>query len=359
MADFIAGYISGAIGILVGNPLDVLKTRLQASTPSPSPSPSFNTTTTTTTLPAQTRITTTAAVLPRLSYRDAFRGIAAPVVTYGALNAVLFATYNRSLAVLNSGRAQGHGVGVQEQEQMYTPYWTYFAAGCAAGLATFVISAPTEVVKCRAQVVREGAPGGAFTTPASLTAVRSTSSLEVARSLWRNTGLKGFYHGGTVTALRDSIGYGFYYLSYEMAKEGWDRVFAPSNPEIGDVKGTGDGGAGMNAKKILLCGGLAGVVTWTSVFPLDVVKTRVQTQDLVLLQQQHPTGRTEASSLLDNMPKERRPLGAWSVATQAYRNEGIGVFFRGLGICCARAFVVNAVQWAVYEWAMAAMMAKD
>jgi solute carrier family 25 carnitine/acylcarnitine transporter 20/29 len=27
--------------------------------------------------------------------------------------------------------------------------------------------------------------------------------------------------------------------------------------------------------------------------------------------------------------------------------EGIGVFFKGLGICSARAFFVNAVQWAV------------
>ena len=29
-ADFWAGYLSGAFGILVGNPLDLLKTRLQA-----------------------------------------------------------------------------------------------------------------------------------------------------------------------------------------------------------------------------------------------------------------------------------------------------------------------------------------
>jgi solute carrier family 25 (mitochondrial carnitine/acylcarnitine transporter), member 20/29 len=29
-ADFWAGYVSGAIGIVVGNPLDLLKTRLQA-----------------------------------------------------------------------------------------------------------------------------------------------------------------------------------------------------------------------------------------------------------------------------------------------------------------------------------------
>jgi solute carrier family 25 carnitine/acylcarnitine transporter 20/29 len=29
-ADFWAGYVSGAVGIIIGNPLDIVKTRLQA-----------------------------------------------------------------------------------------------------------------------------------------------------------------------------------------------------------------------------------------------------------------------------------------------------------------------------------------
>jgi solute carrier family 25 carnitine/acylcarnitine transporter 20/29 len=29
-ADFWAGYVSGAVGIVIGNPLDLIKTRLQA-----------------------------------------------------------------------------------------------------------------------------------------------------------------------------------------------------------------------------------------------------------------------------------------------------------------------------------------
>jgi solute carrier family 25 carnitine/acylcarnitine transporter 20/29 len=29
-SDFVAGYISGAVGILIGNPLDLVKVRLQA-----------------------------------------------------------------------------------------------------------------------------------------------------------------------------------------------------------------------------------------------------------------------------------------------------------------------------------------
>jgi solute carrier family 25 (mitochondrial carnitine/acylcarnitine transporter), member 20/29 len=99
--------------------------------------------------------------------------------------------------------------------------------------------------------------------------------------------------------------------------------------------------------KVLLCGGLAGIVTWASIFPLDVIKTRVQTQVLYHEHRLHAEHRT----LLQSDVLERR-LGSFEVAKQAYRNEGVGVFFRGLGICSVRAFVVNAVQWAVYEWMM-------
>ena len=115
---------------------------------------------------------------------------------------------------------------------------------------------------------------------------------------------------------------------------------------------------------VLLCGGIAGVVTWASVFPLgehfssspqmcdtnvreDVIKTRVQTQKMPNHVSIAPT--SEHTSLLG--APERR-LGAVQIAREAYRNEGLAVFFRGLGICSARAFIVNAVQWAMYEWVM-------
>lgn len=42
-SDFWAGYISGALGIIIGNPLDVVKVRLQAGNSSNAPSrPNLN-----------------------------------------------------------------------------------------------------------------------------------------------------------------------------------------------------------------------------------------------------------------------------------------------------------------------------
>ena len=171
-ADFIAGYVSGAIGIVVGNPLDLVKTRLQASA-----------------LPSTTAVNSlNTAALPWPKYFEHWtalaRGATAPILGYGALNGLLFATYNRSLALLNTGDL--HGTPVSPQ------LWQIWTAGALGGFASFVVSAPTEIVKCRAQV----------SSPPQ-------SSQEVFRDLWRTSGVRGLYAGGAITSVRDAVGYGF------------------------------------------------------------------------------------------------------------------------------------------------------
>ncbi|KAI4931352.1 hypothetical protein J4E85_003944 [Alternaria conjuncta] len=295
-ADFWAGYVSGAAGIIIGNPLDLIKTRLQAGPSSQN-------------VEATSPATTGAVTAPR-GFKGQFenagtlvRGATAPILTYGALNALLFMTYNRTLTLLHDSPASP------------TNYSKVFLAGATGGLASFIVSAPTELVKCRAQVATNA----------------TTTSWSVARDVWKAEGIRGLYYGGGITSVRDAVGYGFYFWSYELSKQAW------SSPDDSDRE---------TAMKVLLCGGLAGVITWASIFPLDVIKTRVQTQIL-----HAPMRHGEGSALLGSETPRAR-LSAVEVARHAYKTEGAGVFFRGLGICSIRAFVVNAVQWAVYEWMM-------
>lgn len=90
----------------------------------------------------------------------------------------------------------------------------------------------------------------------------------------------------------------------------------------------------LAALKILLCGGIAGVVTWTSVFPLDVIKTRLQ------------AGTIETSQDRPLLPSRihTRDASSIKVAREVYQTEGLKAFYRGLGVCSFRAFIVNAVQ---------------
>lgn len=312
-ADFWAGYISGAAGILIGNPLDLLKVRLQAG-PSPlSAAPTIPSGTENIRQTYASQFTTAASLV---------RGATAPILGYGALNALLFVTYNRSVNLLSNGSL--YRSSPPEIPPTLTTTWI---AGAVGGLATWVVSTPTELIKCRAQMSN---------TP--------ISSLGIAREIVRSEGIRGLYLGGVVTALRDSIGYGFYFWAYEIGTRWMSSKMETDRRDSGM----------QEAAKVLLCGGIAGIVTWASVFPLDVIKTRVQTQPV------HRFETPEISPLLRistgigaTVNAEQRPrLGALETTRAAYRDEGIAVFFRGLTVCSARAFIVNAAQWAVYEWIM-------
>lgn len=187
-ADFWAGYVSGAVGILVGNPLDLIKTRLQAGNDSQS-NKSASQSTTSSAIGNDPKVTPSRNFNTWTSYA---RGAAAPILGYGALNALLFVTYNRTLSLLTSGNFHFGKPGGTEPLEMQASAWKIWTAGAVGGLATFVVSAPTELVKCRAQVAEP-----------------ARSSWEVFREVWRDGGLRGLYAGGAVTSLRDGIGYGF------------------------------------------------------------------------------------------------------------------------------------------------------
>lgn len=100
--------------------------------------------------------------------------------------------------------------------------------------------------------------------------------------------------------------------------------------------------ARQEAMKVLLCGGIAGIVTWASVFPLDMIKTRIQAQ--TPWETSPSLVPQDRQSLLRPAQAQGRVLGAFEIAREAYRTEGLRVFYRGLGICSVRAFIVNAVQ---------------
>ncbi|KAF1361615.1 mitochondrial carrier [Lizonia empirigonia] len=292
-ADFWAGYVSGAVGIIIGNPLDLVKTRLQAG-PKHVADASTSTSTATTAAPRNFRG----------QFENAGTLVRAPILGYGALNALLFMTYNRTLTLLSDSPAAPNS------------FAKVFLAGATGGFASFVVSAPTELIKCRAQVSTE----------------RHATSWSIAKQIWMKDGIRGLYYGGGITSVRDAVGYGFYFWSYEWSKQAW------TSPDDTDRE---------TAMKVLMCGGFAGIVTWASIFPMDVIKTRVQTQIL----QSEPVRTGEQQSLL-HAEGRRTQMGAIQIARHAYQTEGAGFFFRGLGICSVRAFIVNAVQWAVYEWMM-------
>ncbi|KAJ5259510.1 hypothetical protein N7478_012491 [Penicillium angulare] len=282
-ADFWAGYLSGALGIVIGNPLDVVKVRLQAGNAGYTPPSHLN------------RLEKASSLV---------RGAAAPILGYGALNAILFVAYNRSLRVLDPSVVDPTNPGG-------TSFYKIWVAGAAGGLASWTVSAPTEFIKCRAQL--DPRP--------------QTSSWSVAKDIYHNRGWRGLYFGGGITSARDAIGYGFYFWSYELCK----RMMTTENETSHQA-----------TLKVLLCGGIAGIVTWGSVFPLDMVKTRLQAQTMHDTRGVHGLSGPNAEG--QPLLRPRQPLNTLQIAQETYRAEGLKAFYRGLGVCSIRAFIVNAVQ---------------
>jgi solute carrier family 25 (mitochondrial carnitine/acylcarnitine transporter), member 20/29 len=93
--------------------------------------------------------------------------------------------------------------------------------------------------------------------------------------------------------------------------------------------------------KILSCGGIAGIVTWASIFPLDVIKTKFQASSDFLSQEWVAKSQPPFHSARYNAARKTSPL---EIAREAYHKEGLKVFYRGLGVCSIRAFIVNAIQ---------------
>lgn len=281
-ADFWASYVSGAIGILIGNRLDVVKVRAQTSVagalPSTAPEPGTGV----------------------QKFTALFRGAAAPILGYGALNSILFVTFNRSLKLMDPSIFDYTKLAGVDLSKIWV-------AGAVGGLATFVVSAPSELIKCRTQLAVDG----------------QRSSYAVFKDIWKHGGVRGLYYGGTITSLRDAVGYGWYFWSYELSK----RLLLSRQP---------DPFAAPSAADVLISGGLAGIVTWVSIYPLDVVKTRLQTQPALGLENQRLLPDTTISS--------RHNGTSLSVAREIWQGSGLRGFYRGLGVCSLRAFIVNAVQ---------------
>ncbi|KAI9312570.1 mitochondrial carrier domain-containing protein [Dichotomocladium elegans] len=341
--DFVAGWVGGVAGIIVGSPLDVLKARLQAPK--------------TVTAGARNEPLPTAwQTLRRLVHYEGisslFKGILAPVVGLAGLNAILFVSYG---GLIRMFERQYKAACLDSDQPPFVPTLSQvYVAGCGAGIAGFFFSTPTELIKIQAQMSR-----------------LPKSSWQVTKEIFARNGLRGYYQGGWITMIRDAPSYGIYFWVYE----GMKRLL-----EIDQAQGA----SGSNVWKLLTAGGMAGAVSWGSIYPIDVVKSRLQMQVVESPRQVMHRGFSAIPTVTTYIKpaalQQAREYGSRSGITassdgrialdghqdrpytsirdcvlRSYRADGISVFFRGLGPTLFRAFPVNAVTFFTYEIMMDAL----
>ena len=322
--DLVSGTAGGMCGIFVGQPLDRVKVIMQTRHTSPAlahlPPPP----------------TTTLSTLLTLTRREGvvalWKGVGSPLAGAAPLNALTFAGNGKSLRYIDHWLStqqdvSGGGGGV------HRPYWAYYVSGCVGGLTQTVVASPTELVKCRLQVQQtlRTNPHTTTTTSTSLfappiTAASSshqpTTALSMFRHIYQHEGVRGLYRGYSATALRDIPSYGVYFLTYEWTK---DRLVAASSLQ-------------SPLLPMLAAGGIAGCLSWLSCYPLDVIKSVIQTETAVA----GVAGGSGGSSGIGGS-------SMWDVTKRLYAEGGVGRFFRGVSPCLLRSVPVNAVTFVVYE----------
>ncbi|KAI1265806.1 mitochondrial carrier domain-containing protein [Xylariaceae sp. FL1019] len=219
---------------------------------------------------------------------------------------------------------------------------SYLTAGFLGDLAASVVYVPSEVLKTRLQLQ------GRHNNPFFKSGYNYRGTFDAARTIVRTEGLTELFSGYKATLYRDLPFSALQFMFYEQFQT-WAREWKDSR-DIGVQLELLTGAAG---------GGLAGVITC----PLDVVKTRLQTQIDPPPALHKPKDRTAtdvkfavketSSKLAKETPSHNsiRPISTSSPSTSTarpgaipldensvfkglrliYKTEGVGGWFRGVG----------------------------
>ncbi|KAJ3103824.1 Mitochondrial carrier protein ymc2 [Phlyctochytrium planicorne] len=183
-----------------------------------------------------------------------------------------------------------------------------YLSGAASGLANSVLSGPIEHVRTRLQVQAGSAESAAYKGP-----------VDFARKVVGQYGIAGLYKGQGITLLREFHGYGIYFMTYEALIQRTMRVEKKSRNQISPLKQC-------------LFGGLSGYTLWIMIYPIDVIKSRLQTDSF--------------------NPAEQKYKGSIDCARKIIATEGVRGLYRGFLACMLRAGPVNAVTFMAYEATM-------
>lgn len=182
-------------------------------------------------------------------------------------------------------------------------------AGGAAGLANAPLSTPIEHIRIRLQI-QAGETLGPFA---------------LIKEIVARHGVGAVFKGWWSTVFREFPGYGFYFMTYEMAL----RAFTPKGKTVND----------LSSMTLLLCGALGGCGMWLTCYPLDVVKSRMQADAFE--------------------PARARYTSTIGCYKSIWATEGVRGFYRGMAPCLIRAFPVNAITFLTYELTMRLMGGRD
>lgn len=227
LKDLFAGAVGGVAQVLLGQPFDIVKVRLQTTSQYTGP------------LDAAT------SIYRNESAAAFYKGTLTPLIGIGACVSVQFGGFHYARRAFEQ-RNQDAGKDAQ------LSYGQYYVSGAFAGIANTVLSSPIEHIRIRLQTQPHGA-GRLYFGP-----------IDCVRKLSAHQGvLAGVYRGTAVTFMREAQAYGVWFTTFEYLM---NLDAARNNIKREDI----------STLKVAAYGGLAGEMLWISSYPFDVIKSKMQ-----------------------------------------------------------------------------------
>lgn len=281
--DYVVGAASGVLAstaaVLVMHPIESVKVRMQSAQAVPD---------------GVSQWRRLAALIHRPYY-----GIGPHFIQYSVLNFIRFGSYAAAKGFFSRRSGQGND---GKPRQLLLP--EVFACGAFSGVCIAAVLHPLFVVKTHQQINR-------------------LSPHEAVMKLWHGEGIRGLFRTYLAGFVRFPLALGVFFSAYEALKhpELWSGVGNDVTQKVSKSEPPS-----FQFSKVLglvSSGAIAGVACWTSVYPLDVVQSRV------IGEAHYGLGR--------------KYDGALSCFRTLYREEGIRAFTRGYSAVLMRSGPVNAI----------------
>ncbi|KAL7320658.1 mitochondrial ornithine carrier protein [Mucor circinelloides] len=303
--DLLFGSVAGMIGKFVEYPFDTIKVRLQTQ---PLDHPYFSG-------PWDCFKTT----MKQEGLKGLFTGMSSPLVGSMVENAALFVGYRQVQRVIRDYYATAEErekyQGLPEDELPPLSMNQLLVAGGASGAIASFILTPVELIKCKLQVQ--------LGSHAVTHGVHFNGPFHVIRHVMQTHGLSGFYRGFVATLLRETGGAVFWFGSYEYTCAQFIKYRESKTGETVLKKD-------LSPYELMLGGALGGMAYNASLFPVDVIKSQMQTDEQLI-----KSGAGQRSF--------------YQTAKELYQVGGYKAFYRGCGITVARSAPTSAIIFLTYE----------
>lgn len=269
--DFISGSLAGVMQVFSGQPFDLLKVKMQTQVGSAG------------------IVEIAKDIFSSDGIKGFYKGTLSPLIGISFCVSIQFGANEFMKNVMQN----------YKKTNDLTPL-NLATSGGFAGFCSAFIASPVELLRIKLQ-----AQDSAST--------KFTGSIQCLRYLFNTHGLKGVYQGLSITIIREIPAYFFYFGVYESLMKNSLKTY--KNRES------------IPMYMISIYGALGGLSLWLSVYPVDVIKSRMQSDTIT---------DPKYSSNLD-------------CAKKIYAEQGVPGFFKGIKPCLLRAAIANTATFITFE----------